>query len=426
MRPKNVLLLLCEGTELSEAAAFIDVLGWSAACGKVPVTVTTASTNGDQVVCTFGVRVIVDRRCAEVNAVEFDGLAIPGGFESFHFYEDAYSPSVQNLIKQFVVLGKPVAAVCVGALPLAKTGSLRGRRATTYHLMDGRRRKQLADLGAVVVDEMVVEDGQFITSTSPATAMEVALRLLAQVTSVENASAIRNLMGFGCLRTDASRTNPPWLKVPLADYEAHMALPSVAQSQLLATTLQRLVSHYQPRSLAILGAAGGNGLQLVDSAIVRRVVAIDFNPDYLAVCESRHTASFSEFQPVIHDLSQGPPAIEPVECIFAGLVLEYLRLDVFCSYLSSLLTDGGTFATLLQLPSEGIPEVSVSPFSSLTQLQSAFSFVSPTHLNHLLAAQGFLRLSHEQIDLDTGKSFYFASYQLSKRPDEPNRCLANS
>jgi hypothetical protein len=25
---KNVLLLLCEGAELSEAAAFVDVLGW--------------------------------------------------------------------------------------------------------------------------------------------------------------------------------------------------------------------------------------------------------------------------------------------------------------------------------------------------------------------------------------------------------------
>lgn len=195
--PKNVLLLLCEGAELSEAAAFVDVLGWSTSYGTAPVTVTTASTNGSHVVCTFGVRVQVDRRCADLDAAQFDGLAIPGGFESFNFYADAYSPSVQNLISQFVALGKPVAAVCVGALPLAKTGALRGRRATTYHLLEGLRRKQLADLGAVVVDDMVVEDGPFMTSTSPATAMEVALRFLAQVTDAENATAVRNLMGFG-------------------------------------------------------------------------------------------------------------------------------------------------------------------------------------------------------------------------------------
>jgi protein deglycase len=148
-------------------------------------------------VCTFGVRVRADHRCADIHAANFDGLAIPGGFESFNFYADAYSAVVQNLIGQFVALDKPVAAVCVGALPLAKTGCLAGRRATTYHLMDGLRRKQLADLGAVVVDEMVVEDGPFITSTSPATAMEVAFRLLARVSGTENAAAIRNLMGFG-------------------------------------------------------------------------------------------------------------------------------------------------------------------------------------------------------------------------------------
>ena len=194
---KNVLLLLCDGAELSETAAFIDVLGWSTSYGTVPVNVTIASTNASEVVCTFGVRVRADRRCADLDAADFDGLAIPGGFESFNFYADAYSPAAQKLIGQFVALGKPVASVCVGALPLAKTGCLVGRRATTYHLMNGLRRQQLADLGAVVVDEMVVEDGPFITSTSPATAMEVAFRLLARVGGTANATAIRNLMGFG-------------------------------------------------------------------------------------------------------------------------------------------------------------------------------------------------------------------------------------
>jgi hypothetical protein len=210
----------------------------------------------------------------------------------------------------------------------------------------------------------------------------------------------------------------PWLQVPLADYEAHMALPTVAQSQLLATTLHRVVTRFQPRSLALLGVAGGNGLELVDSTIVRRVVALDLNPDYLKVCMGRHAASFAEFQPVLHDLSQGPPAIVPVECIFAGLVLEYLRIEVFCSYLPSLLADGGIFATVLQLPSDALPEVSVSPFPSLTQLQPAFSFVRPAHLHDLLSARGFARLTEELHELDTGKSFCFAAYQLTKPPDQ--------
>src|SRR6266705_2665160 len=136
----------------------------------------------------------------------------------------------------------------------------------------------------------------------------------------------------------------PWLEIPITDYEAHMALPSVGQAQLLSTALWRTVAEFQPRSLAVLGVSGGNGLEFVERAIVRRVVALDFNPDYLALCSRRYAASFAEFEPVLHDLSQGPPLITPVECIFAGLVLEYLCVELFCGYLASLLTIGGGFA----------------------------------------------------------------------------------
>jgi 4-methyl-5(b-hydroxyethyl)-thiazole monophosphate biosynthesis len=41
-----------------------------------------------------------------------------------------------------------------------------------------------------------VRDGNIITSTSSATAIEVALSLLAELTGKENADHIRHLMGF--------------------------------------------------------------------------------------------------------------------------------------------------------------------------------------------------------------------------------------
>ena len=84
-----------------------------------------------------------------------------------------------------------------------------------------------------------------------------------------------------------------------------MARPSGAQSLRLATTLQSIVSRFHPRSLAILGAAGGSGLELVDAAIVRRIIALDMNADYLRVCASRHAAPFAEFEPVQHACHRG-------------------------------------------------------------------------------------------------------------------------
>jgi 4-methyl-5(b-hydroxyethyl)-thiazole monophosphate biosynthesis len=122
---------------------------------------------------------------------------MPGGFEEYGFYDDVYSEAVAELIRAFDRAAKPTASICVGALPLGRSGVLCGRRATTYHLSGGHRRKQLADFGVAVVDEPVVRDGHVITSTSPATAVEVALALVETLTDRQNADTIRHLMGFG-------------------------------------------------------------------------------------------------------------------------------------------------------------------------------------------------------------------------------------
>ncbi len=192
---KQVLLLLCKGVEIYEAAAFYDVLGWSGTYGMEAVKVITVGLQ-TEVQGTFGIKIIPDKRLSVVEVDEFDALAIPGGFETYGYYEEAYSELVANLIRCFKELEKPIASICVGALPLGNSGILQGRRATIYHLREGIRRKQLAAFGVQVVDEPIVRDGNVITSTSPATAMEVAFELLARITSKENANHIREMMGF--------------------------------------------------------------------------------------------------------------------------------------------------------------------------------------------------------------------------------------
>lgn len=192
---KQVLLLLCKGVELYEAAAFYDVLGWSGTYGTEAVKAATVGLQAE-VRGAFGIKMVPDKLLSVVQADEFDALAIPGGFEIYGYYEEAYSEAVVNLIRRFEELGKPIASICVGALPLANSGILKERRATTYHLREGVRRKQLADFGVNVVDEPIVSDRNVITSASPATAMEVAFELLAKITSDENSRRIREMMGF--------------------------------------------------------------------------------------------------------------------------------------------------------------------------------------------------------------------------------------
>ena len=79
----------------------------------------------------------------EVNIYDFDALAIPCGFDDFAFYEDAYDERFLQIIRKFNEAGKLIASICVGALPIGKSSILRGRKRTTYQLMNKRRQKQL-------------------------------------------------------------------------------------------------------------------------------------------------------------------------------------------------------------------------------------------------------------------------------------------
>ena len=133
---------------------------------------------------------------AEVNVKDYDALAIAGGFENAGFYEDAYDERLLNLIREFDKEGKIIAAICVSALPVGKSGVLKGRKATTDDLLDGVRRKQLADFGAIVQDESIVIDKNIITSTGPSTAVDVAFILLEMLTDKENVDVVKKYMRF--------------------------------------------------------------------------------------------------------------------------------------------------------------------------------------------------------------------------------------
>ena len=191
----KVLLFLAKGFETMEFSVFVDVLGWARNDYQLPVEVVTCGFQ-KQVVSTFGIPVNVDRLLSEIRTEDYDALAIPGGFEEYGFYEDAYDERFLHLIREFDEAGKTIASVCVGALPVGKSGVLKNRRATTYHLRNGYRQQQLLAFGVDLVNEPVVADRNIITSYCPQTAPEVAFRLLERLTSEEAMKRVKKSMGF--------------------------------------------------------------------------------------------------------------------------------------------------------------------------------------------------------------------------------------
>lgn len=192
---KKVLLLLANGFEAYEASVFTDVLGWNLLEGDGTTKVVTCGLR-KTLKSTWNFTVLAETTAEEIEVSDYAALAIPGGFEEAGFYEDAFHEDFLAIIRKFDQAGKPIASICVGALPVAKSGVLAGRKGTTYHL-GGVRRKQLAGLGVEVVEQPVVVDGNIVTSSSPATALDVAYRLLEMLTTPGNCREVRRLMGFG-------------------------------------------------------------------------------------------------------------------------------------------------------------------------------------------------------------------------------------
>lgn len=192
---KTVLLFLPRGFEIYEASVFIDVIGWNLVDGDGSTKLLTAGFTRE-VASTFNQRLTVDLLFDEIRVDDFDALALPGGFIEFDFYREAYDERLLELIREFDRRGKLIASICVGALPVGKSGVLKGRRCTTYNQKDRIRQKTLAGFGADVVNEPLVEDGNIITCWGPATGMYVAFRLLERLTDKPRADFIRGIMGF--------------------------------------------------------------------------------------------------------------------------------------------------------------------------------------------------------------------------------------
>ena len=192
---KKVLLFLAQGFEAYEASVFTDVFGWSRDVGLEAVDLITTGLRSEMK-CYWNLIVKPELPFSEINIEDFDALAIPGGAGEAGFYEDAYDERFLNLIREFNRRGKIIASICVAALPIAKSGVLNQRNATTWDLNNGVRRKQLADFCVKVQDEQLVVDNNIITSTGPATSLDVAFKLLEMLTSIESVNEVKTNMRF--------------------------------------------------------------------------------------------------------------------------------------------------------------------------------------------------------------------------------------
>ena len=200
----------------------------------------------------------------------------------------------------------------------------------------------------------------------------------------------------------------PWLALPLDDYEGHMRLEAVNQLGPLADLFGEALARLRPPSVAVLGVAGGNGLQHVDGTITTRVVGIDVNPGYLTAARARFPDSRG-LELLRADLEHDAIDTEPVALAHAALVFEHAGTGRCLESAASLVAPGGHLSVVLQLPTEGREAVTPSAYPSMGTLADGFAFVDPHRLRRLLAQQD-LRLTHQARRVLSGGKAFWSGY----------------
>jgi len=190
----KVLLFLAQGFEDLEAVAILDVFGWTQYREHIKkVTVTTTSFH--QVVKSrFGLKVAPDISFSEVDPNNYRALVVPGGFHS-HGFDEAYDMRIHNLARKIHQNGGYIATMCVGILPIADGGLLKGKKATTYsysrnHDNIGRLQKG----GAQFVDKPVTMDDRIISCQGPGSSLEVAFLLMESLMGMETVQEVKKYM----------------------------------------------------------------------------------------------------------------------------------------------------------------------------------------------------------------------------------------
>lgn len=159
----KILILATDGFEqselevprdrLKEAGALVHVAAPAARKDKESIR---GWKDGD-----WGEPVKVDRELADASESFYDAIVLPGGQMNPDLLRG--DQEAVDLIKAFLVSGKPVAAICHAPWLLIEANGVRGRKATGYKTI----KTDLTNAGADFRDEPVVTDQGIVTSRNP-------------------------------------------------------------------------------------------------------------------------------------------------------------------------------------------------------------------------------------------------------------------
>lgn len=127
------------------------------------MAVTVVSSRSGKAVGKFGLEVQVDTLLKEVHATEYDALVFVGGTGARAYFDD---PEAHRLVREATTSERITGAICAAPGILAKSGLLKGKRATSF----SEETELLKQGGAIFTGKPVEVDGRIVTGDGPQSA----------------------------------------------------------------------------------------------------------------------------------------------------------------------------------------------------------------------------------------------------------------
>ncbi len=195
----------------------------------------------------------------------------------------------------------------------------------------------------------------------------------------------------------------PWEEISLDDYENHMSLDSVRQLQALDSIMQEQFAAYPVETAAVLGVAGGNGLEHIGTDKFRTVYGIDINADYLSAVSQRYTELSGVLKCLQLDLINEAEKLPQAQLLIANLLIEYIGYGAFQR--AVLQTAPLYVSCVIQINTDEEQWVSESPYlRAFDRLDEVHHQMEEKALTAAMNDIGYTLILQESYPLPNGKA----------------------
>lgn len=195
----------------------------------------------------------------------------------------------------------------------------------------------------------------------------------------------------------------PWNEIKLSDYENHMSLGSVMQLQTLNSFMKDQFEAFPVDTATVLGVAGGNGLEHIDTDKYQTVYGIDINEDYLKEVYKRHKDKEKVLRCLQLDIVNEADRLPHADLVIANLLIEYIGCDAFRKALEKIAPK--FVSAVIQINTDTKEWVSDSPYlHAFDRLDEVHHQMDEDALKECLKEAGFTHTGTKREDLPNGKA----------------------